>query len=311
VQHVRNPDYWNREAPRVDRLRINHYPDEESGAQAFLAGQVSYAVQVPLAQFPDYQARADQGDLTIDVIDAGWLYFGMNHEVEPYDNPKVRKAISLALDRRAMAQAPFSNLARPQWFGGIATNHPWYPADLEFERDVEQARSLLTEAGFANGFSDVLLTLGDKDYFVGINQIAQQNLAEIGVTIDLEVVDIATILERTFTTQDFTICSLGDAVHPEPAAQLDVYFSSNGGNNYFNYSSDEADRLMRRARETFDEAGRQRAYREVFQLLFVDDIAAIPVTTEPSLGIYTGTNVDQWGPDPIARMHYPIATVSS
>lgn len=307
VQYTRNPDYWNPEAPLLDRLRINHYPDEDSGAQAFLAGQVAYAVQAPLAQLPDYQARADQDELAIDVINSGWLYIGMNHEVEPYDNPLVRKAISLALDRPAMAQAPFSNLAAPQWFGGIAPNHPWYPADLEFARDVERARSLLTEAGYANGFSDVMLTLGDKDYFVGINTIAQANLAEIGVTIDLEVVDIATLLERTFTNKDYTICSLGDAIHPEPAAQLDVYFSSSGGNNYFNYSNDEADSLMRRARETFDEAERAQLYRQVFELLFIEDIAAIPVTTEPGLGIYSGTNVDQWGPDPIARFHYPIA----
>jgi ABC-type transport system substrate-binding protein len=312
VSYRRNPDYWNPDAPRLDTLRIDLFPQIQTGARVFLSGQADYVWQVSLTQLDDFRRREEAGELRITIDQAGWLYVGFNLNEPPYDDPKVRQAIALALDREAMVTSALSNGGTTLFFPGIARNHPWYPADLEYERDVERAKELLAEAGMPNGFSDSLLTLGDKDYFVSLNTVIQSNLRDVGIDLELEVVDIATLIDRTFGTQKFTITTLGDAISPEPSTQVDAYFRSDGGNNYFGYSNKEYDRILRRAREVYDPDERKDLYRQAFMLLCLEDFAVVPVTSEPGLGLFsTDTNADQYRPDPISRLHFPVAAKGS
>jgi peptide/nickel transport system substrate-binding protein len=287
------------------------FAEIQTGARAFFSGQADWVTQVSLTQLPDFRRREEAGELAISLFQQGWLYVGFNHKKEPYDNPKVRQAIALALDRDAMATSALQNGGTALFFAGLVRDHPWYPRDLEYRRDVEKAKSLLAEAGKPNGFSDTLLT-PDKDYFQALNTVIQSNLREIGVDVELEVVDIATLVDRTFGTKNFTITTLGDAMSPEPSTQLDAYFRSDGGNNYFGYASKRVDSALRKARETYSPNARKQLYREAFSVLFLEDFAAIPVTTEPGLGIYKPSlNGQQFRPDPIARFHYPIAAQKS
>jgi peptide/nickel transport system substrate-binding protein len=311
VDWVKNPNYWNPSAPLMDSVRVAFFPDTTSGSAAFLAGQLDYDHEIPRAQLSDFQSRQAQGQLTSIVTERGWVYIAFNHAIKPYDNPKVRNAIRLAVDRTAMAGAPYNGTARPLWFAGITPENPYYPKDLEYQRDVEMAKTLMKDAGLASGFSDTMLTL-NFDYYQGVNQIAQQNLAEIGITLDLEVVDLATIIDRTFTKKDYHITSLGDSLDPEPSAQIDPYFSTKGGNNYFNYSNTQADTLMAQATSTFDDTKRRDTYHQLFELLFITDAAAVPVTTEPYLIAYSPKfNGEQFARSPNSRLNYPIAVKSA
>jgi len=312
VQYRSNPNYWNPEAPRVDSLRIRHFADSTSGTQTFLAGEMDYLYPASFPQFDLLKQRVDAGDFKLVVTEPGWCYLAPNAVREPFDNPKVRQAVMYALDRERMAQVGFggpNGVGRELLFP-VVPEHPFYPSDLTIERDVERAKTLLAEAGLAGGFSATMIS-PDFTYFSAIATLAQQNLAEIGIDIELVILDISSLIDRAFSQKDFDICVLGAALDPEIGTVLEARFKTGAGGNYYSYSNPEVDEFLRLGRTTFDSAQRKAAYREVLRLAVVEDASVITVTNEPLINLYRNhTNGSDYKPDPLAIWHWPIASTT-
>lgn len=305
VEYERNPDYWNGDAPPADTLRLNHFTDGTAGAQAFLAGQGDAVSFVPPPLVPDFQAREENGEFTTTVFESGVVYVGFNHNIEPYSDVRVRKAISLAVDRNEIAKLASAGLARPLYFLGLLPEDELYPAGLEYEQNLDEARALLAEAGYPDGFSGTFLT-SDLDLLQGTAVVVQDQLKEIGIDLELEVVDLDTMISRQFETQEFEILVLGDAIHPEPTLFVDGLIRSDTGGNFSSYESEEANNLLRRGGSTLDVAERKKIYAEAFQKIFIDDVAILPVTTEPFMMAFrNSSNFDQYRPAP-RKWKYPI-----
>jgi len=308
IDYERFDGYWNPEAPRLDTMRSLQIPDDVSGNQTILAGQMDANLYVSPTEFSQFQTRPEFGSL---VQHWGWSYVLYNHARAPYDQPQVRQAIRLAMDRAIATQAPYGGLGLPQFFPGIRPESPFYPADLEYAKDVETAKSLLAEAGHAAGFSDTLLTI-NFPVFQSLSTIVQALLREIGISVELEVVDLATYIDRVIVNKDYSIATLGDGNDPEPAFVLDRYFASEGGSNWTNYSNPEVDELLVAANSTFDEAERQRLYHRVYEIVAIEDSVLVPLSTEPFPSAFkTEINGDLWIPTPNERVHFPIAARSS
>jgi peptide/nickel transport system substrate-binding protein len=223
----------------------------------------------------------------------------------------VRRAIRLCVDREAMAAAPFNGLSKPRWFLGIKPENPYYPKGLEYERDVDEAKRLMAEAGHAGGIKTQLLA-PNFGYFQACATIAKSNLAEIGIDAELEIVDLATSAARLLEDKDYFLSVFGFTMDPTPSARIDRYVTTGGPANYFNYSSKEADRLLTQAKSIVAVAERRELYRAAFQKIFLDDVPVVPVAGEVSVGAATPeTNLDQFGPLPASRWHYQIAAVGT
>jgi peptide/nickel transport system substrate-binding protein len=304
VDFERFDDYWNPEAPRLDTMRSLQIPDDVSGNQTLLAGQMDANLYVSPTEFSQFESRPEFGSL---VEHWGWSYVLYNHARSPYDQPQVRQAIRLAMDRSLATQAPYGGLGLPQFFPGIRPESPFYPADLEYAKDVEAAKTLLAEAGLASGFSDTLLTI-NFPVFQSLSTIVQALLREIGINVELEVVDLATYIDRVIANKDYSIATLGDGNDPEPAFVLDRYFMSNGGSNWTNYANPEVDELLVAANSTFDEAERQRLYHRVYEIVAIEDSVLVPLSTEPFPSVFKSEiNGELWIPTPNERVHFPIA----
>jgi peptide/nickel transport system substrate-binding protein len=306
VEYERYAGYWNPDAPRLERIRIQWYRTGEAGAQGFLSGETDGVIGVAFAQIPTFESREESGQSKTEAVEAGVVHLGLNHKRKPFDNALVRRAISLAVDRKAMAEAPFNGISRPYWFIGLKPDHPFYPKELEYPRDVERAKALMEEAGFGDGFRDRLLT-PNVGYYQGVAAIAKQNLAEIGIELELELVDLTTAIERQFEQKDYSITVQGIGMGPVPSARIDRYVRSDGPSNYFNYASPEADALMDEARSAIEPTQRKELYKRVFEKVLIEDAALVPVASEPYFGAYVPeTNFDQYRPEPALRWHYPI-----
>lgn len=304
IELAKNPNYWNPEAPRLDSLRFRFFPDAASSTQALIAGEVEYDHQPNLAD----KARLEStpGVATV-IIDPGFLWLIPNHEVEPYDNLKVRQAISMALDRPKLADLAFFGLGTPYWFPGLPKGSPYYPKDLEKPRDVEGAKRLMAEAGLQNGFSDKLHTL-NVDYFQAQAVVIKDNLAEIGIDLNLSVTDEESAINRIFTQKEFGLAHFGDAVDPEPAFVLNRYLMSTGDSNATGYRNSELDDLLTKATATFDEAERKKLYRAILQKAILEDVVYIPLTSEPYVkGYRVPLNAPLFVVTANARMHWPVA----
>ena len=313
VQYRKNPNYWHKEAPRVDSLRIRHFADSTSGTQTFLAGEMDYLYPASFPQLEVLNRHVSAGDFGMVVTEPGWCYLAPNAVREPFDNPEVRQAVMYALDRQKMAEVGFGGpdgVGRELLFP-MVPEHPYYPSDLKIERDVERARDLLSKAGLSGGFSAKMIS-PDFTYFSAIATLAQQNLAEIGIEIDLEILDISSLIDRAFSEKDFDICVLGAALDPELGVVLESRFQTGAGGNYYSYSNPKVDEALTRARTTFVDAERKAAYRDVLEMAVVQDAAVITVTNEPLINLYRNhTNGEQFKPDPLAIWHWPIASTSA
>ena len=129
----------------------------------------------------------------------------------------------------------------------------------------------MAEAGYPNGFEDTVLipkTPFEEPYGV----VLQSQLQEIGIRLQINVLEPATLVKRTLTDKDYTITMLGDSSLPDPAFLLDRYLMSAGGSNLFNYKNPKMDELLVQAGSINDEAKRKDLYKQAMKLM-IDDAA--------------------------------------
>jgi peptide/nickel transport system substrate-binding protein len=194
---VRNPNYW-RNAPYFDRVIIVNIPEAATQKVALESGDIDLATDLSpdqmteLANNPDIGIFKGPGNATHFIL--------MNRDPEiggPVANPLVAKAIRHALDYEgytslwADSVTPGTNM----WIGLSGA----YGPDKAIKRDLEMAKSLLAEAGYADGFE---ITLSYPDFtFNGVNmntnaQKIQADLAEVGITVNLNPGELQVSLEE-------------------------------------------------------------------------------------------------------------------
>lgn len=201
-------------------------------------------------------------------------YIGFNAAEPPFDDPKVRQALTMAIDRDLLANSILAELVIPAK-GILPPGMPGYNDALEsLPYDPEAAADLLDEAGGPEILDDVVLKASGRggspsDFLEAIVALWEENL---GVTVAIEQEDFGLFL-RDLDEGTFQMFSLGwIADYPDPQNFLDIKFHSDSANNELGYSNSEVDSLLDQARVEEDVTERERLYQEAEQLI-VDDAA--------------------------------------
>lgn len=201
---VRNPHYWRPNEPYVDSLTIIDFPDQTARVNALLGGQVDAIDNLPAAQIAS--VKGNQGLQVLISPTGAWQPFTMRIDQAPFNDPRVRQAFRLIVDRPQMIQQVLSGQGRVA-NDLYAPYDPAYAKNLpQHQQDYEQAKSLLSQAGHS-GLSVELVT---ADVFQGVVQAAQvfaQQAKGAGVNVRVRKVDTGTFygdnyLKWTFA-QDF------------------------------------------------------------------------------------------------------------
>lgn len=205
-------------------------------------------------------------------------YIGFNTEEPPFNDPKVRQALSMAVDKDLIANTILAELVTPA-DGVLPPGIPGYNPDLEgLPYDPQGARDLLDEAGGPGVLDDVtLLTPGrgasPSDVLEAIVALWQENL---GVSISIEQSDFGLFLQDV-DEGNFQMFSLGwIADYPDPQNFLEIKLHSNSANNETKYSNPDVDALLDQASSETDEDERLRLYQEAEQII-VNDAPWIPL----------------------------------
>jgi peptide/nickel transport system substrate-binding protein len=153
---VKNPDYWRQDGgPYVDKLSFIEFADTTAQMNALLGGSVDYVQMIPGAQ---RKIAEGGGFKLLETKTGSWIPFTMNCSVKPFDDVRVRQAFRLIVDRPQMITQAADGL---QWLGNdmYGPFDPGYPKDLaQRAQDLEQAKSLLKEAGYDNNLTVKLTT---------------------------------------------------------------------------------------------------------------------------------------------------------
>ncbi len=222
---TRYPDYWG-EAPALERVTFRFISDPTAAFAAMMAGDVDAFPVFPapenLAQF-----EADPRFQVIVGSTEGETILAMNNARPPFDDIRVRRAVSMAIDRQAIIDGAMFGYGTP--IGShFAPHNPAY-VDLTCVNayDPDAARALLAEAGHADGFSTTL-TLPPPSYARRGGEIVASQLRAVGIETEIINVEWAQWLEQVFNGKDYGMTIVS---HTEPMdigiyARPDYYFGN-------------------------------------------------------------------------------------
>jgi peptide/nickel transport system substrate-binding protein len=180
---VKNPDYWQKGKPYLDKIEIAYIADPMTQKAAMEAGEYHMMQIEPSKTAKDLE---NQGLKTYFQLVTVYSFMpDTAHADSPYANQKVREAIEYALDREAMAKAFSNGYWQAQYqipFPASAAFNPNFTLARKF--NIDKAKQLLTEAGYGQGFTTTILvnpSIVDRNIGVAL----QSNLAAIGITAEL------------------------------------------------------------------------------------------------------------------------------
>lgn len=199
-------------------------------------------------------------------------YIGFNTQEAPFDDPDVRNALSMAVDREFLAKEFLLDLVVPA-NGILPPGIPGYDEDLaEIPFDPEAAQELLDDSGKADDLDGAsILTSGQgaapSDILQAVTAMWEENL---GLSIEIEQEDFGLFLQD-IDEGNFEMFSLGwIADYPDPQNFLEIKLHSENPNNEAKYSNPDVDALLDEAAEEDDEAARLELYQEAERLIMAD-----------------------------------------
>ncbi len=275
-------DYFRGEVPtkKIDILIVS---DANARLIALETGQVDISTvnssEIPrLQQTPGIQVKMYES------IGSQGLQFNCANEYTK--DPRVRQAISYAIDRQLIIDTLYSDIGEKVCTSPVNPNVWGYNDFGVIQQDQEKARALLAEAGYPDGFEISIMLYPNYNKSTETCEMIVAMLAEVGIRATIEVVDNAgfnaSMGSRTYPGENFPwamfFMGFGAGTADCDEGLRRIWTTSpdgNNNNNYGWYSNAEVDRLLEEAKAELDEEKRLDLYRQAEQILFIDDPAAI------------------------------------
>lgn len=206
-----NPDYWGT-GPRVDGVVFRYYADANAMNTAMVSGQLDAISNLTI---PDaLQLFEDESRFKVtEGLTHGEVVLGFNHENEALSVLEVRQAINHAINRKQLLATVWGS--KGELIGSmVPTFDPWFDGSLvdHYDYDPEQARELLAEAGYASGLS-LRLRIPTLPYGPSSARVITDQLAAVGITVQVEELQFSAWLEQVFTNKDYDMTIVA---HVEP-----------------------------------------------------------------------------------------------
>jgi oligopeptide transport system substrate-binding protein len=237
----KNPRHHDAAATRLNRIEFLAFDNGDTEERAFRAGQVEVTMAVPTAKLDTYRGAEPPVLHTVPLHETRFLVVNLNRA--PLNDPRVRRALSLALDRDALVtkvlkagQQPALTFV-PAGLGG-------HRSDARLHEDVAAARALLAEAGFPEGRGFPKLELSTWPVSaVQLEAIQQMWRERLGITVTLLQHEARTHL-AALATGDFDLGLYTAIPDYDSAADLLERFTSGNANNYPRWQDADYDRLV-------------------------------------------------------------------
>ena len=295
---TRNDNYWG-EPAAVKDVTVRFITEPSNRVQLLSRGEVQVATELPPKDVPTL------GETDGVVIDSRAsnkvLFFAMNNEIEPFDDPLVRQAINYAI--------PYDTLIDDVMYGQASRMTSAVPSSMvgfddasyAYEHDLDKARELLAEAGYPDGFEfEFTLGGGFQDWADDAVYI-QSELAKIGVTMNITNMARAQFLDALDTKEVQAYISRWTSFVNDPQYHLGLLMITDTSSNYMNYSNPEVDDLWNQSASETDENVRNDNYARMQEIITED--APWAYLYEYNIVVGLGENVDGYTsyPDGIIR----------
>jgi len=261
VRVVRNPHYWDAGSVRLQAIVFLPTENQDVDERNFRAGQVHLTYELPLTKVDAYRRTAPQSLRLDPFLETFFLRF--NTTRPPLNDPRVRRALSLAIDRDALSKYLLRGTRAPAPFF-TPPNCAGYTAEARIPTDYAAARALLAAAGFpgGKGFPSLEAQVRNDELHTRILEVIQAGWQkELGLTITLAPVEQKTWVQNQ-QSLNYAISSarwVGDFV--DPVTFLDL-FAGGGGMNWTGWADAGYDASLQAAAATPDAAQRYALFQK-------------------------------------------------
>ena len=285
IELVRNKDYFGKPG-YFERIIFKFITDNNGALQVFNQGEVDFLERLSQTQwikqtnYPEFFKRANK----IYYDYPQYSYIGWNMRRPPFDDQRVRTAMTMLLNREAILKNIYYCLGKVV-SGPYYVNTPYYDQSIKpLPYDPDKAKALLAQAGWADHNQDGILDKDGKDFKFEflissgsetaekIATIYKEDLQSAGIHMEIRKLEWAVFLQNV-QEWSFDACTLAWALDANPD-EYQIWHSSmadvKGSSNHVGYKNPEVDRLIEEARQEFDKQKRIELNHRIHRLIADD-----------------------------------------
>ena len=265
----KNSHYFKPGLPHLDSVTFRFLPVNQSRIDALSAGQLDWADAIPLQTVP---ALKDDPRFTYVTSAVAGIpdFLALNTKVAPFDNPKVRQAVALAIDRSAIRS--FAYLGTGELgLEEVPTGSTWYDPTGIFasKPDLARAKQLLAEAEYPNGLTIEYLGLTQYPELLKTGQVVREELRQIGIDMQIKAVEVS-VWYNAFSSGNYQITSAYQERTIDPDNFYSLVIKSGGPINTTGYANPVVDTLTQQAATSTEKSKRMELYTKIRTLVTSD-----------------------------------------
>ena len=285
---TKNPNYvggWDSSKIVSDTITLLLLEDSSASYAAYNSGEAQLIKDVPTDEIPSLTKAEDGGDFYVDTI-LGTYYVSLNLQRDAFKDAKVRKALSLAIDRDYVAntimQGTYSaadsivgpGIVDESGYFHDNGNAPYISAD--YEANLAEAKKLLEEAGYPNGegYPTIEYSTNDAGYHVPLAEYLQQAWGDLGITLTINKMEWSSFTPAR-RAGEYDVARNGWVMdYNDPSNMLDLFCSGNG-NNDGKYSNPEFDAAIDASRVA--DSAEHFAQLHKAEDILMEDMGCLPI----------------------------------
>ncbi len=290
IELVKNNHYWGRSICKLKKITVFPYDNLDTAYQLFLQNKIHWMPAIPLEKLSEIIRHPDYYVMPY----LGSYFYRFNVTKAPFDDVRVRKAFSLAIDRRIITEHILKAGQQPAtWFCPPISSYEPVPG-LKYNKD--RARQLLVEAGYGvNGRSfpniEILYNTSEQHKKVA-EAIVQQWKNNLGVSVSLRNTEWKVLLSDMDNLNFQIIRSSWIGDYGDPNTFFDM-FVTKGGNNRTGWSNEEYDSLLLESQRETDNVKRYQIFQKMERLLIEKEFPILPLYIYVNQGVLN-ESVNGW-----------------
>ena len=285
----RNADYWKKDRPYLDQIIFRVIPDGAARSIALETGEIDLAPMNAVPQ-ADIKRLADLPQIQLSNEGAEGLgpllWLEINLREKPLSDVRVRKAISMALDRKRIVDVIWFGQGKPATGPIVSANPAFYNKALKpFEYNIAAANKLLDEAGYPRGAGGVRFKMTQHftpygESFVRLAEYTKQELSKLGIEVETQSLDLGGWLRAVYTDWSYQMTNNFTHNYSDPAIGVQRAFVSTNirrGASFTNsmgYKNPRVDELFEKSSTEMNEAKRKEMLDEI-QAILHDELPVI------------------------------------